>query len=296
MPVWEPEIVVDEALARRLLAQFPGLALESVRPLAHGWDYTIWVVDDRYAFRFPRRQVVVPGVERELAVLPRLAPLLPLAVPAPIFTGSPTDEYPWPFFGSALLPGRELSEAGLDDDGREEVALQLAAFLRSLHAVELDEPLPLDVNGRADMTRRVPLARETLAEIEQLGLWHAPPSVDRVLAEAEGLPPDELSAIVHGDLHFRQVLVDDLRVTGVIDWVDVCRSDPAIDLSLVWSFVPPSRRAAFLDAYGETSDEQLLRARVLALSLCSALAAQAHAEDLAEVEREALAGLDRASS
>jgi hypothetical protein len=59
--VWEPEIVVDEALARRLLAQFPELGGEPLRLLANGWDYTVWAVGERYAFRFPRRAVGIPG-------------------------------------------------------------------------------------------------------------------------------------------------------------------------------------------------------------------------------------------
>jgi aminoglycoside phosphotransferase (APT) family kinase protein len=99
---------------------------------------------------------------------------------------------------------------------------------------------------------------------------------------------------VHGDLHFRQVLVDGRRASGVIDWVDVCRSDAAIDLSMLWSFLEPSRRAAFLDVYGRVTDEQLLRARVLAFSLCAALASHARAQRLVAVER-ALAGLSRAA-
>lgn len=288
MPVWEPEIVVDEPLVRQLLAQFPELDGVGLRLLAYGWDYTVWTVGERYAFRFPRRQVVVPGTEREIAVLPTLAPLLPIPVSAPLFVGRPTAEYPWPFFGSALLPGRE--SAGLDDDARIEVALQLAGFLRTLHALDVDVELPLDVNARADMSKRVPIARETLG---QLG-WKQPPELGALLDRAERLPPGEPTAIVHGDLHFRQVLVDGARVTGIIDWVDVCRSDPAIDLSMVWSFVPPEARPRFLDAYGPVTEEQLTRARVLAVSLCAALAANAHAEGLAAVEREAFAGLDRA--
>ena len=42
------------------------------------------------------------------------------------------------------------------------------------------------------------------------------------------------------------------------------------------------------------TEEQLVRARVLAFSLSAALAWNAHAEGLVEVEREALAGLERA--
>ena len=234
---------MDERLVRALLAQFPELELESLRPLAEGWDNSVWLVNERHAFRFPRRQIAIAGVELELAVLPKLAPLLPFPVPEPVFRGRPTDEYPWPFFGSALLPGQETCDAVLDDDARLAVALQMAGFLRTLHAVELDEPLPVDANARADMTTRVPLARDQLAELEAHGVWRAPEAVGRMLETAERLQPAELRAVVHGDLHFRHVLVEGDSVTGVIDWGDLCRSDPAIDLPLLWGFVPVEGRA-----------------------------------------------------
>jgi aminoglycoside phosphotransferase (APT) family kinase protein len=293
MPVWSPELAVDERLVRRLLDQFPGLDLRTLRKLAEGWDNSVWVVDERYAFRFPHRAVAIPGVERELAVLPKLAPQLPLPIPVPAFVGSPDDEYPWPFFGCELLPGVEAGDAGLDDDARLEVGLTLARFLGILHAVELDEPLPVDANGRADMHKRTALAREELAELASLGVWHAPPQAERLLAEAERLPPPEPPVLVHGDLHFRHLLVEGRAASGVIDWGDVCRADPAIDLPLLWSFVPPEGRSAFLDAYGPVNEAQLLRARVLAIQLCAVLAHYGRLEGNAGVEREALAGLER---
>jgi aminoglycoside phosphotransferase (APT) family kinase protein len=294
VPVWAAEVVVDEPLVRRLLTQFPQLELVSLRMLAEGWDNSVWVVDERYAFRFPRRAVAIPGVEREISILPKLAPSLPLPVPQPIFVGSPDDGYSWPFFGCELLPGTELGDASLDDDARLAVALDLARFLRMLHTLELEEPLPLDPNGRTDMPKRAGLAREDLAELERLGLWRAPPRLAALLDEAERLPPPEASAVVHGDLHFRHVLVDDAAATGVIDWGDLCRSDPAIDLPLFWSFVPPEGRSSFLEAYGEVDEAQLVRARMLAIQLCAVLAHYGHLEGVPGVKREALAGLDRA--
>jgi aminoglycoside phosphotransferase (APT) family kinase protein len=295
VPTWTAELVVDEHLVRRLLAQFPELEAETVRPLAEGWDYAIWLVDERWAFRFPRREMAVPGVRREIAVLPELAPLLPIPVPEPVFVGEPAEGFPWPFFGSALLPGRELGEAHLDEGARAEVGRALARFLRRLHDAEISYELPGDGNRRAEMRDRVPKTRGQLAELEAEGIWRRPPSVDRLLEEAEQLPGPRHSSVVHGDLHFRQVLIGaDAVPTGVIDWVDVCRSDPAIDLSMVWSYLPS--REAFLAEYGPVTEEQLLRARVVALSLSAALAHYGHAEGFAEIEREALAGLERAAT
>jgi aminoglycoside phosphotransferase (APT) family kinase protein len=146
------------------------------------------------------------------------------------------------------------------------------------------------------MPRRVALAWEWLSEVERLGLWSTPPDVSRVLASAEELGPAEPTAIVHGDLHFRHVLVGpDGSVTGVIDWGDVCRAEPSVDLPLFWSFVPPCGRDAFLERYGAVSDGQLLRARALALGLSAILALYGHADGLRSVEREAVAGLERAA-
>jgi aminoglycoside phosphotransferase (APT) family kinase protein len=295
--IWAAELVVDEELARRLLAQFPELEIESLRPFAEGWDYTIWLVNEGWTFRFPRREIVVPGVRREIAVLAQLAPVLPIPVPVPVFVGEPTPGFPWPFFGSELLPGRELGDAGLDHRTRVEVGRSLARFLRRLHDAEVAYELPADANTRADMTVRVPKTREQLGELEMTGVWKRPASVDSLLDAAEGLPPPGALAVVHGDLHFRQVLVeDDGTLTGVIDWVDVCRSDPAIDLSMLWSYLPSDGREAFIDEYGPISEEQLVRARVLALSLSASLAHYGHAEGFGAIEREALAGLERAAT
>jgi aminoglycoside phosphotransferase (APT) family kinase protein len=293
VPVWSPELVVDEPLVLRLLSQFPEVEVRSLRKLAEGWDNSVWLVDERYAFRFPHREIAIPGFRRELEVLPRL-PALPLLVPRPVFVGRPSDEFPWPFFGSELLPGVEAVHAQLDDATRVEVGLGLAGFLRELHAVELDVALPFDPNRRTDMARRASLAREQLAEVERLGVWRAPPRVEELLTQAQELPPAPQPVLVHGDLHFRHLLVDGGAASAVIDWGDVCRSDPAIDLPLLWSFVPPEGRRAFLDAYGPVDGAQLLRSRVLAVQLGAALAHYGRVEGNAGVEREAVAGLERA--
>jgi aminoglycoside phosphotransferase (APT) family kinase protein len=285
---WQPEVVVDEDLARRLIhEQFAPLGERSVELVAAGWDYTVLRVDGDWAFRFPRREIVLEPMRREIEVLTRLAPLLP--VPAPLYRGKPSERFPWPFWGGRWLRGAEAGAA--TDDERHRLAPQLGRLLRRLHRTEVPG-LPVDVVRRADMSFRVPKTREELAAAASL--WTAPREVGALLDRAERLPPAPPRATCHGDLHFRQLLVDDGRVTGIVDWIDVCRADPGIDLQIVYAFLPPGARAAFFAEYGEVAEESLVRARVVAINLSAMLARYGRAQALPHIEGEAIASLDRA--
>jgi aminoglycoside phosphotransferase (APT) family kinase protein len=298
---WSAEVTVDRDLAYRLIAgQFGALRPTELCLLSEGWDNTVWLVDRRWVFRFPRREAVIPGIQREMALLPRLAPLVPLAIPTPLFFGQPADGYPWPFFGAALIPGTETADGACSDADRCRLARPLAGFLRALHdgdtaaAVDPAGELPSDPMGRGDMELRVPRTAERLAEVERLGMWRAPANVNDVLDAARGLGDPGSYALVHGDLHIRHLLVDDDCIAaGVIDWIDICRGDPAIDLPLFWSLLPAAARGEFLITYGTATHAQLLRARVLALFLSATLAVYAHHEGMTNLEREAISALQR---
>lgn len=302
MPQWDAEIAVDTERARSLIGErFPELAGADIELLAAGWDNTVFRVDGRWAFRFPRREIAVPGVEREIAVLPRLAGNLPLPIPEPRWVGAPGNGFPWPWFGAPYLPGRELVEAGTSDDDRIGIGGALGAFLHRLHAPDLRSrigpTLPLDPYRRADMPFRVGITRERLDELAEAGLWQTTAEIDRLLADAAALPPSSRLVVLHGDLHARHVLVDAGRASGVIDWGDVCIGDPALDLSIAYGAFGGAARAALLDAYGRTVDGITeLRARVIAVWLAIALLAYADDVGNEPLRTEAAGALDRAVS
>jgi aminoglycoside phosphotransferase (APT) family kinase protein len=140
VPLWDPEIAVDSDLARRLLAeQLPELAALPIRLLGSGWDNTVYAVGEKWVFRFPRKEVIVPFLETEIGVLPDLAPLLPVPIPVPQHIGVPSDAFPWPFFGALRLPGVELCDA--PETSRERLAGQLGLLLRQLHGRDVMQTL-----------------------------------------------------------------------------------------------------------------------------------------------------------
>ncbi len=203
--------------------------------------------------------------------------------------------------GFRLLPGREVAEIGADDAARARHGRELGRFLRALHDIDPGTAiaggalLPVDPVRRGDMPFRVARTEEGLERLAALGLWRPPAAVAGLLEEARGLPePDEL-VVCHGDLHLRHLLVSDAGdLAGVIDWIDVCRGDAAIDLLLYWGYLTPAGRRAFHEEYGPVAAERLLRARVLTISIWGVLAEYAHDVGLERLGREALAGLDRA--
>jgi aminoglycoside phosphotransferase (APT) family kinase protein len=300
VPEWDAELAIDGTLVRALLEeQFPELDASSARLLGEGWDNAVWAVEERWAFRFPRREIALPGVRRELDVLPRLARLLPVPIPEPRFVGVPSERYPWPFFGAPLLKGSEPADAQLIAEARIDLATALGRCLRVLHspatlaAVDPERTLPVDFNRRADMGHRVARARENLAALEALGLWRAPAEVERILSAAERLNESSTElALTHGDLHQRHVLVGD-GLEAIIDWGDICRADPCIDLMLPWSLFGPDERERLLEEYGPVTDDQLLRARVLAIVLDAMLTRYAHDTGNASLLRAGVAGLER---
>jgi aminoglycoside phosphotransferase (APT) family kinase protein len=260
----------------------------------------VFLVDGRWIFRFPRRAVALPGFQREIDVLPRLAPRLPLEVPVPEFTGRPSERFPWPFWGARHIHGRELAETALPDDARVSVAEGLGRFLRALHDPGLvpvaGKALQRDPLSRAEPSVRSPLARERLARLAKDGLWTPEPEVERLLTDGERLARHTGAvSVCHGDLHVRHLLVDeDVRAAGVIDWGDLCVADPSVDLSLAYGGFRGRARTALLSAYGPVTEEQETRARVLAVFLCAALAEYAAGTVREGLLTEALAGLERA--
>ncbi len=270
LPVWHPEIVVDDSTARTLIReQFPRVDTSSVEAIGFGFDNTAFLVGETFVFRFPRRAIAVALMEREMAVLPTIAQLLPVPIPVPSLIGRPGGTYPWPFAGYKLLSGSTASSLSVSERECERMATPLGAFLRRLHSLEVreavGEELPGDLIGRLDHSRRLPLATERMAELETAGILH---DVEPLLGYMAQHPPAPCTdpCVVHGDMYARHLLVDDAKnLCGVIDWGDLHLGDPALDLAIVLTMLPESALPEFLAAYGEVAHATWERATYRAI-------------------------------
>lgn len=270
--IWDADIDIPAELAKALIeAQFPELQPVRLEAFGAGWDNVAYRVNERYVFRFPRRKFAVRFLENETRLLPRLASLLPIPIPNPRFVGAPEESYPYPFAGYSLIPGITACRAPLSDEDRAQNAVPLARFLAALHGIEIDaatrETSPGDEIGRTDIPRRAVQAIERLEKIAPLlpgvDLSGLPPLLDRL---SKTPPYSRPACWVHGDLYPRHLLIDaKRRLCGVIDWGDMHLGDPALDLSIAFSFLPPDARPAFRETYGPIDEATWDRARFRAL-------------------------------
>lgn len=272
--LWDADVTLSiEDARQKIERQFPLLAPVQVEPLGVGWDNIALVVNGQYVFRLPRRKIAAALIATESFALPLLAPRLPLPIPVPQFVGTPDSDYPYPFLGYALLPGTTACRGALTEVERARNAPVLARFLAALHAVPVDDTTraiaPGDDIERTNLPKRAEKAKERLHTLKarlaalNLSLASLLELTDRLALTPPWTKP---TCWVHGDLYARHLLVDESRaLCGVIDWGDVHLGDPALDLSIAFTFLPVSAHAAFREAYGTIEEATWARARFRAI-------------------------------
>jgi aminoglycoside phosphotransferase (APT) family kinase protein len=289
---WNPEFLLAPELAQSLIVeQFPQLAPVALEPFGAGWDNSAFRVNGEFVFRFPRRQLGADCLKTEVRILPNLQTVLPLPIPNPTFVGRPTKRFPWLFAGYAMLAGRTACAAALNAKERNEAAEPLGEFLAVLHSLDptfvrkLDAPP--DLLRRLDAARRIPQMHERLEECVNLGLISDPVPCRAIIDAVATLPSERPTALVHGDLYVRHILLDcDMRPSGIIDWGDVHAGDIALDLSIAHTFLTSSAHDAFRRAYGPIDDGTWRLARFRALSYGLILSIYAHQANDADLRRE----------
>ncbi|MEO6714574.1 MAG: aminoglycoside phosphotransferase family protein [Mycobacteriales bacterium] len=258
------EVPITDELVRDLLAtqcpEYAGRAL--VRLDTWGTDHVIYRLGDDLSVRLPKIGWAAYQGEQESRWLPRLARHLPVAVPVPVFHGTPAQGYPYPWYVAPWIAGNNPS---LEPRGLDSLARDLADFVRALQAIDADDgPRP------TGSQRGGPLAgadASTRARAEEL---RAGTDVDALLAIWEaGLhapvwagPP----RWVHGDLMDGNLLIADGRLAAVIDWGGLKAGDPAVELMIAWSFFDATSRGTYRESLGFVDEAMWLRGRAWATS------------------------------
>lgn len=238
-------IHIDVPLVRQLInTQFPEWANLPVKPVEFsGWDNRTFHLGEHMTVRLPSNAEYSGQVEKEQYWLPKLAPHLPVDIPTPLAMGKPSKEYPWHWSIYKWLEGNTASIERINDINQ--FAIALAKFLIALQQCDvIDGPLAGEHNFYRGGNLSV-YDGETREAIRVLGSKIDTKTVTEIweasLASTWQQPP----VWIHGDIAIGNLLVNNGRLSAVIDFGQLGVGDPACDLAIAWTFFTNISRDAF---------------------------------------------------
>jgi len=225
------------------------------------------------AVRLPRRPGAAAGVLAESAMLQQLEqmPIGPaVRTPRVRHLGEASDVFPHRWMVLEWIDGTDAWTLRRELDGRpldDALALDLAAAVTTIRTIDAT-----NAEQRTPGSRGGPL----LPLLEMLDAWLDSPefgaadlidvqAIRRLADEAlEVVDEPVIEGLVHGDLIPGNLLVDDGRLTAIIDWGVAGRGDTAQDLAPAWAVLSASERSIFKEAVG-VSDAAWIRGRTFEL-------------------------------
>ena len=253
-------------LARKLIEeQFPEYASLSIVDVEkQGHDNRTYRLGEHMLIRMPTDADYALKVLKEQELLPQLAKRLSVSIPDPIKMGKPSADYPYPFSIYKWLSGKSINLLTLTDQEKEQLAFDLAKFLKELQAINDIEGL---APGQHNWWRGAHVsvydkgAREQIAELleiidvsKALTLW------DRACETKWNKPP----IWIHGDFAIGNILMDSGKLSAVIDFGGTAVGDPACDLVIAWTYLSGKARQIFISKMDMNADTWL-RARAWVL-------------------------------
>ncbi len=245
----DDEIDITEHDVRRLVDEQTPWRGRPLRAAGAGTDNRMFRLGDDLVVRLPRRPGTADDVAKEQRWLPRLAPVLPVPVPEPVFRGRPDAGYPFEWSVLRWIQGSELDGSNITDWTR--FGCELGGFVEALHAADttgarreegLDWYRGERLNQRRDDGFEAIDELRELDRSESIGL-----DLDRVQQFWEEVTtiddPVRPDVWLHADLRSANLVARDGRLVGVIDFGGLCLGNPTAEHAAIWEYPAPARTA-----------------------------------------------------
>ncbi len=285
---WQPDRTLTAEDARAAIGTcFPEVDSQTVKHLASGWEFDVYLTPDGWVFRFPRRDWIAGVFELERRAHELVAPVLApkIAVPNVELMGEPTDAFPYRFAGHRFIDGVTADTVSSDFDAT--LAQEIGKALEAIHSIPVEEvraagivEMDLEDPGRKSwLTRGVDRASQ---------LRGLDPKIDPALDWLANisLPIRPLGGplcLVHQALCPENLIVEPQKceLVGIIDWTDPTLGDPARDFVDLVTWHGWGLTEDVLRSYGLPLDEGFRdRLRFMARLISTIVLTEAHAHGM----------------
>ena len=237
------QIMDKEALYLQAIREaYPGLDIHAARlHTGEGQFNDIIFVNDDLIFRFPRYEESINGFLREIEILQKLQGYVHLPIPDPVYFSYGTRSVGSVFMGYKLIPGKPLFRDVLntitDESTLEVLAHQLADFLHGLHHLST-AALGLDLPAKDALVESRTFYSDVQKHLFPLMRPEARIAVTKHFEDYfnESSLHEYEPALIHGDFGGSNILFENSKIAGIIDFSFASLDDPARDIAAVSTY------------------------------------------------------------
>lgn len=204
-----------------------------------GWVNICFFIDDSVVIRFNARDIQLPKFHREKVAFDILKNKLP--VPDCLVLDDSRTLAPFDYMVCKKIEGKNIEQswAHLSEKLKSVLSFQAGQVLSQIHSVELNHFGELSGNGPFPKTNTWTeylafILNYHLEEAMALSLFTAEKRnsfLNSFKNHAHMFDKFETPKLVHGDFHLGNLLSDQEKITGVLDFEWACAGDPLFDMS-----------------------------------------------------------------
>lgn len=228
-------MITVELVTQLMKEQFPEWQDLAIIPVAQsGHDNRTFHLGKDKSVRLPSGAAYAAQIEKEMKWLPIFKEKVSFAIPTPLAKGQPNDDYPYFWSINQWLTGEALTDENVAN--QSQLAKDLAQFLKELQAIDATKG---PAAGAHNFYRGGDLkvyATETQAKLTEYQTLFPVEPLQQIWEEALQSQWKEQPVWVHGDVAVGNLLVEEGKLSAVIDFGILGVGDPACDYVMAWTY------------------------------------------------------------